>query len=41
VGDDEQVMSAAADHFSATGDVRRARIIRRVRSRFVPRLRRG
>lgn len=37
----EQVMSAAADHFGATGDVRRARMIRQVRGRLVPRIRRG
>jgi hypothetical protein len=36
----EQIMSAA-DHFSATGDVRRARMIRQVLGRLVPRIRRG
>jgi hypothetical protein len=37
----EQVMTAAADHFSTNGDVRRARMIRQVRGRLVPRIRRG
>jgi hypothetical protein len=37
----EQVMTAAADHFAASGDVRRARMIRQVRGRLVPRIRRG
>jgi excisionase family DNA binding protein len=37
----EQVMTAAADSFSANGDVRRARAIRQVRGRLVTRLRRG
>jgi excisionase family DNA binding protein len=37
----EQVMPAAADHFSATGDVRRSRMIRQVRGRLVPRVHRG
>jgi hypothetical protein len=37
----EQVMTAAAESLSANGDVRRARIIRQVRGRLVPRARRG
>jgi hypothetical protein len=36
----EQVMTAAADHFSANGDVRRARMIRQVRAGWF-RVRRG
>jgi excisionase family DNA binding protein len=37
----EQVMTAAADNFSANADVRRARMIRQVRGRLVPRILRG
>ena len=37
----EQVMTAAADSFSANGDVRRARMIRQVRGRLVRRVRKG
>jgi hypothetical protein len=34
-------MAAAADNFSANGDVTRARMIRQGRGRLVPRVRRG
>jgi hypothetical protein len=37
----EQVITAAAARFSANGDVRRARLIRQVPGRLVPRVRRG
>lgn len=37
----KQVMTAAANSFSANGDVKRARMIRQVRGRLVPRIRRS